>query len=184
MIRTSNGSFALKAAIALAAFLGWSPAFAKPAVTVRPIANPPGKIVYPRIVAGASVAVRQKVDKALAEAENADRGQRSDCLAATRQAGEAPDSHSFEETIKASYVSARYLSIDVRQSYFCATAYPTDDAGNPLSFDLVTGAALDWNQLFKPGFVPHDGETEPSTLTRLYQARYAASGLLPVVSAL
>jgi hypothetical protein len=175
MIRKSILLFHLRMALALALFFAGAPAIAGGGVTVKPLQNPPGEIAYPRIVAGTSEAVRRQVNKALAEREKADRDQRRDCLAAIRQAGQKPDADSFNETIEASYVSARYLSIDVRRSYFCATAYPTNDDEDPLTFDLETGKALNWNKVFKPGFLPQEGEAKPSALTRLYRARYAAS---------
>ena len=175
MIRKSTLLLHVKAVLALALLLGGAPAIAGPGVTVKPLQNPPGEIAYPRIVAGTSEAVRRQVNKALAEREKADRDQRRDCLAAIRQAGQKPDVDSFNETIEASYVSARYLSIDVRRSYFCATAYPTAGAGDPLTFDLETGKALDWKKVFRPGFLPQEGGAKPSALTRLYRARYAAS---------
>ena len=162
-------------AVLFALLLGCAQAIAGSAVTAKPLRSPPGKIVYPRLVAGASAEVRRKVNLVLAGREEADRQQRLACLAQARRAGLSPDRHSFEETIAASYVSEHYLSVDVRQSYFCATAYPTDDAADPLTIDLATGTALDWQPLFKPGFLPRDGESGPSALTRLYQQRYAAS---------
>lgn len=174
MFRRLNRSLSLKVLFAL--LLGCAPAFAGSTVTVKPLRSPPGKIVYPRLVAGASAQVRRQVNKVLASREKADRQQRLDCLAAIRQAGQSPDRHSFEETVAASYVSERYLSVDVRQSYFCATAYPTEDAADPLTIDLANGTEIDWKRVFKPDFLPRDGETAPSALTRLYQMRYAASG--------
>jgi hypothetical protein len=162
--------------VLLALLLGCAQAFAGSAVSVKPLRSPLGKIVYPRLVAGASAEVRREVNKVLASREEADRQQRLDCLDAVRQAGRSPDRGSFKETIAASYVSPRYLSVDVRQSYFCATAYPTEDAADPLTIDLATGKALDWKGLFKPNFLPRKGEAGPSALTRLYRMRYAASG--------
>jgi hypothetical protein len=162
--------------VLFALLLGCAPAFAGSGVTVKPLRSPPGKIVYPRLVAGASAKVRREVNKILAGREKADRQQRLDCLASVRQAGQSPDRHSFEEMIRASYVSTRYFSVDVRQSYFCATANPTEDAAAPLTIDLVNGKALDWKGLFKPNFLPREGEAGPSALTRLYRMRYAASG--------
>jgi hypothetical protein len=162
--------------VLFALLLGCAQAFAGSAVTVKPLRSPPGEIVYPRLVAGASAEVRREVNKVLASREKADRQQRLDCLDAVRQAGQTPVLDSFEETVTASYVSARYLSVDVRQSYFCATAYPTDDAADPLTIDLANGKALDWNGLFKPDFLPRERAAGPSALTRLYQMRYAVSG--------
>jgi hypothetical protein len=167
-------SLCLKMVFAL--LIGCAPAFAGSTVTVKPLRSPPGKIVYPRLIAGAGAKVRREVNKTLAGREEADRQQRLDCLDAIRQAGQTPVRDSFKETITASYVSARYLSVDVRQSYFCATAYPTDDAADPLTIDLADGKALDWKGLFKPNFLPLKGEAGPSALSRLYQMRYAASG--------
>lgn len=159
-----------------AMLLGCAPAFAGSAVTVKPLRNPPGEIVYPRLVAGPSAQMRREINRVLASREKADRQQRLDCLDAVRQAGQSPDHDNFEETITVSYVSARYLSVDVRQSYFCATPYPTEDAADPLTIDLANGKALDWKGLFKPGFLPREGEAGKSALSRLYQMRYAASG--------
>ena len=165
--------FHLNAAFFL--LLGCLPAFAGPAVTVKPIHNPPGEIAYPRLVAGGSTTLRRRANEALSQREGDDRQQRLDCLAAIREAGQQPSRDSFDETITATYVSTHYLSVDVRQSYFCATAYPTEGAANPLTIDLATGNELDWKTLFKSHFLPRDEETEPSALSQLYQTRYAAS---------
>lgn len=174
MFEKLNRSPSLKMTFAM--LLGCAPAFAGSAVTVKPLHNPPGEIVYPRLIAGANAKPHRAVNRILADREKADRQQRLDCLAEVRQAGQAPDRDSFEETITASYVSARYLSVDVRQNYFCATAYPTEDAADPLTIDLANGKALDWQGLFKPNFLPRKGEAGPSALTHLYQMRYATSG--------
>lgn len=171
MIANSRRVLPLAAAAAL--LFGAAAATAAP-LTVRPMRSPAGKIVYPRIVTGTSAAVRRAVNQLLARQEKADRGQRAECLDQIRAARQKPEADSFSETIAVTYLSARYLSIDVRQSYFCATAYPTTDAPSPVTLDLEDGKALDWNAVFKAGFLPRDGATASATLVKLYRARYVA----------
>jgi hypothetical protein len=170
----SRAKHPLAYAFAAVLLLGAAPALAGSAVLVKPLHSPPGKIVFPRIVAGPPAAVRQTVNRALAAQEKADRAQRADCVQQIREAGQKPEPDSFRESVAVTYVSARYLSLDVRQSYFCATAYPTNDAPTPLTFDLGTGRPLDWNAVFKPGFLPSEGAMASAALVKLYRARYAA----------
>jgi hypothetical protein len=61
-------------------------------------------------------------------------------------------------------------------SYYCAGAYPTNGAEAPVSFDLSTGAAIDWSTQFKPGFLSVESTADnppPSMLTKIYRARYS-----------
>jgi hypothetical protein len=176
-VKAMMGRAKWAAAVVLAAAFpcAGGPAFAAPgAVLVKPLHSPPGKIVYPRLVAGVSVGVKRAVNRALAAQEKADRNQQADCLDQIRTAGQKPEADSFSETVAVAYVSARYLSLDVRQSYFCATAYPTAGAPSPFTLDLTTGKPLDWNAVFKPGFLPRDGAIVSSTVIKLYRARFAA----------
>jgi hypothetical protein len=161
-------------ATVVALLLAAAPAAAASAVVVRPLHSPAGKIVYPRIVAGVSAAVRRTANQVLASQEENDRDQRADCIEQIRTAGDKPEADSFTETVAVTYVSARYLSLDVRQSYFCATAYPTDGAPNPLTIDLADGKALDLKTLFRPGFLPREGAMASARVIKLYRAHYAA----------
>jgi hypothetical protein len=168
----------LLAAVAAALLLG-TPAMAAPAIVVAPLASPAGRIDYPRVTRFANAAVRKRVNATLAAREAAVRSQRADCLAMVRKAGQTPTADSFRAKIAAHYVSGRYLSIEAHLSYFCATAYPTNDAAEPLTFDLSTGAEVDWSKLFKPGFLPSSDAQPASGLSKLYQAHYARARLDP-----
>jgi hypothetical protein len=87
-----------------------------------------------------------------------------------------PDAESYLVAIDVTYVSARYISVQIRRSSYCGGAYPNNGVADPLTIDLSTGAAVDWKAIFKPGFLPTDNNTVPSALADMYRARYAKSG--------
>jgi hypothetical protein len=134
-----------------------------------------GKPVYPRLIAFSNPAIMAKVNAALAKQEADDRDTRSDCIKSVLEAKQNPSATAYETDISVSYISPRYLSVNVVSSYDCAGAYPTNGAETPLTFDLTTGEPVDWKALFKPGFLPsEDGEdaAHPSGLAKIYKARY------------
>ncbi len=144
-------------------------------IVVAPMRNKMGRIDYPRLRRFPDARVVKRVNEALAQREAADRSQRSDCIAMLREQGQKPDKDSFAERIDVRYLSPRYLSIEVHLSYFCGTAYPTNDDAAPITFDLKTGTEVDCGRLFKAGFLPSPGDADAGTsqLGKLYQARYA-----------
>ncbi len=154
---------------------GWSAAHAAPAVTAAPMHSAGQNPVYPRLVKFPDAKVLAKVNALLAAQEKADRSALADCLSQLKDAGEKPDADSYSTQITVSYLSRRYLSVNVVTSYDCGGPYPTSGAEAPMTFDLVSGSAIDWSKMFKPGFFPPDNADEgapPSALTNLYRARY------------
>jgi hypothetical protein len=134
-----------------------------------------GKPVYPRLTAFPNPQIMAKVNAALAKQEADDQDTRSDCIKSVLEAKQKPTAETYETDISITYLSARYLSVNVVSSYDCAGAYPTNGAESPLTFDLATGAPVDWKRMFKPGFLPPDDgddSAHPSGLARIYKARY------------
>jgi uncharacterized protein len=130
---------------------------------------------YPRLATYSNAAAMGRVNALLAAQEKTDRAAKADCYAQLKEQKQKPDADSYAETIGASYESPRYLSVNVTASYWCGGPYPTNGAEAPLTFDLTSGAALDWSTAFKAGFLPSpnaDDNAPPSALTKLYRERY------------
>jgi hypothetical protein len=169
--KTTNGLLALVAA----SLFGRSAAQATPAVTAAPMHSSGQNPVYPRLTKFPDANIMAKVNALLAAQEKADRSARADCLSQLKDAGEKSDADSYSAHIAVTYLSLHYLSVNVVTSYDCGGPYPTNGAEAPMTFDLVTGSAIDWSKIFKPGFLPPDNADEtvpPSALTKLYRARY------------
>jgi hypothetical protein len=167
----------MKSILALVAvsLFGWNAAAAAPTVTAAPMHSSGQTPVYPRLTNFPDAKVMAKVNALLAAQEKTDRSARADCLSQLKDAGGKPDADSYSTQITVSYLSRRYLSVNVVTSYDCGGPYPTNGAEMPMTFDLVTGSAIDWSKIFKPGFLPPDNADEtapPSALTKLYRARY------------
>jgi hypothetical protein len=144
-------------------------------VAASPMHTEGGKPVYPRLIAFSNPAIMATVNAALAKQEADDRDTRSDCIKSVLEAKQKPGASTYETDISVSYISPRYLSVNVVSSYDCAGAYPTNGAQTPLTFDLTTGEPVDWKTLFKPGFLPSDDGDDaahPSGLAKIYKARY------------
>src|ERR1700733_7873562 len=155
--------------------LGWNPACAAAQVAAAPMHSSGQTPIYPRLTKYPDAKIMAKVNAALAAQEKADRSARADCLSQLKDAGEKPDADSYSTEITITYLSLRFLSVNVVTGYDCGGPYPTSGAEAPMTFDLATGSAIDWSKLFKPGFLPPDtadGTAPPSALTKLYRARY------------
>jgi hypothetical protein len=147
-------------------------------IAAAPMHSKGGKPIYPRLTAFPSPAIMAKVNAALAKQEADDRDSRSDCIKSVLEANDKPDADTYQTDISVTYLSSRYLSVNVVSSYYCGGPYPTAGAEAPLTFDLTTGEPVDWKTIFKPGFLPpDDGEdsAHPSGLAKIYKARYRKS---------
>lgn len=166
----------LGAMLLAAPLVAFAAAPAAPGVAAAPLHTNGAKATYPRLTKFPDAKIMAKVNAALATQETADRQAYVDCLAQLKEMKMKPDADTYNEDITVRYLSARFLSIEVVTSYYCAGAYPTNGAETPLSFDLGNGTAIDWATQFKPGFLSVESTAEvppPSTLTKLYRARYS-----------
>lgn len=169
---------ALGALLAAVPFASQAAAPAAPAVAAAPLHTSGAKATYPRLTKFPNATVMQGVNAALAAREQTDRDSYKDCLAQLKEMKMKPDKDTYNEDITVRYLSAGFLSIQVVSSYYCAGAYPTNDAQMPVSFNLSNGAPIDWSEQFKPGFLSVESTADmppPSMLTKIYRARYAKS---------
>ncbi len=150
-----------------------APALAQ--IAAAPLHSEGRVLAYPRLTQFPDAAVKAKVNDALAAQEKTDRDSRNDCFSQLRQAGQKATPDSYHAGIRLAYLSQRYLSVEVHTGYDCGGAYPTNDDSAPVSFDLKTGAALDWDSLFKPGFITA-AEGKKAGVWALYQKRYGKTG--------
>ncbi len=160
--------------VAAASLASAAPASA-PVVAAAPMHAQGTKPAYPRLTKFPDAKVMAKVNLALENLEKDDREAYADCLSQLKDDKQKPTADSWGESVAVRYLSARYLSVEIVTSYDCGGPYPTSGAESPVTYDLTTGAALDWTTAFKPGFLAplSDAQTAPpSALTKLYRARY------------
>ena len=111
-----------------------------------------------------------KVNAQLAAQEKEDRASRRDCRA---EPDKGRPRGTWATRTRVAYLSPRFLSVQAVSDYDCGGPYPNDGVTTPLTYDLTTGAAVDWPKLFKPGFITSVGDEEKAPpLARLYGARY------------
>lgn len=155
------------------------PLVANPTVvpTVTPMHVKASVVHMPRL-SGLPTAVQNKINAALAAREKQAREDRQGCVDLVTDAGQSARNVVFQMTIDATYVSARYVSFDIHNDYDCAGAYPTNDAPDPMTFDLTTGEAVDWAKVFKAGALPSDNGDPDAVpgLIAAYQKRYPREG--------
>jgi hypothetical protein len=121
---------------------------------------------YPRLVAFPDATVRAKVNALLVGAEAHDRKDRSDCLSDLRNS-KLQDPEPYNVSIDVTYVTSRYISMQIRRSYNCGGPYPNNGVPDPRTIDLATATDVNWKRIFKPGFLEGDGQ-----LAALYRKRY------------
>lgn len=172
----SPGRFAVMLGALLAAAFtvcGATAALGQPvAVAAAPMRTPGPNPTYPRLTALADGRVMARVNARLAAKEKEDRAMRRDCRSS---AGPGRPRGDWATRTEVTYLSPRFLSVEVVSDYDCGGPYPNDGIETPVTFDLATGAEVVWAKLFKPGFLPVADAAEgaaPSRLTRLYRARY------------
>jgi hypothetical protein len=161
-------------ALAALPFFAFAAAPSMPAISAAPMHSQGTKPAYPRLKFP-DAKIMAKVNAQLATAEKDNVSAYADCLSQLQEMKMKPDKDTYAQSVDVRYLSSRALSVEVVTSYFCATAYPTNGSETPLTYDLSTGAQIDWTTMFKPGFVAPLSDAEgapPSTLTKLYRARY------------
>ena len=121
---------------------------------------------YPRLVTFPDATVRAKVNALLAKAEAQDRKDRDDCLSDLRN-GKVQDPEPYDVRVDVTYVTPRYISMQVRRSYNCGGPYPNNGVPDPRTIDLSIAADVNWQKIFKPGFLENDGR-----FAALYRKRY------------
>ena len=120
---------------------------------------------WPRLTQFPDAAVMTRVNDAIAAKEKQNHAGYQECLGDLRAAGEKPDDDTWSVSVKVGYLSQHYFSLEVTSSNYCGGAYPNNGIEMPVTFDLATGREIDWNAVFKPGFLP-------AGLTKLYRASY------------
>jgi hypothetical protein len=125
---------------------------------------------YPRLTKLADAAVMERVNQQLAAREADDRSLAADCREQLRAAKQKPSKNSFTQTTEVTFLSPRFLTLTVQQSYTCGGPYPTNAALDAVTYDLTTGAAVTWESMFERGFLPAAGITP--ALGALYRKKY------------
>jgi len=136
------------------------------AVNVEPMHLDGSVPRYPRLVAFPDATARAKVNALLAKAEAKDRNDRNDCLSDLRRS-RVQDPESYDVRVDVTYVTSRYISMQVRRSYYCGGPYPNNGVPDPRTIDLSTATDVNWQRIFKSGFLESDGQ-----LAGLYRKRY------------
>lgn len=165
--------------IAAAFAVGWCTAALSAAPTdvrVAPMQSRGSQVNYPRLVAFPDAALRKRVNDLLAARETEQRQSKTACHNTFRDTHQKAGKQEYSLAIAVTYVSKRYLSMDVRQSEYCGGSDHEEDVPDPLTIDLTKGASVDWRTIFKPGAMPDpqaNANVEPGLLA-LYRAHYGA----------
>jgi hypothetical protein len=136
------------------------------------------QVRYPRLVTFPNAEIQKRVNALLADREAERQRNRIQCLNTLRDAKRKIGKQAFTVAVTVSYLSPRYLSLDIRQSDYCGGPYPDVDVPDPLTLDLTKAAPLDWKAVFKPGSLP-EAQGNPDVvqpLLALYRAHYAKDG--------
>ena len=169
-----------KGALAVAGSTSAAPPAATGAPAVTPMHVKAPSLAFPRLSGLPNNAVQNKINAALAARETKARQDRKECIDEMRGSGPPGVPGDFHIVLDVTYVSARYVSLDIHNTYDCGGAYPTDDAPDPVTYDLTTGEEVKWANVFKPGFLLDDADIgsadATSRLFEMYAARYAKEG--------
>jgi hypothetical protein len=146
-------------------------------VRVSPMHTKGSQVKYPRLVAYPDAAVRKKVNDLLAVRENERQQSKTACHNTFRDTHQKMGKAEYKLAIDVTYLSKRYLSMDVRQSESCGGQDRSENVPDPLTIDLAKGAEVDWKTVFKPGALPDpqgSANVEPPLLS-VYRAHYGAA---------
>ncbi len=138
-------------------------------VTAAPMESSTPALQYPHLRGLSDATVQQKVNAQLADQEKSDLETRADCLKQNKLP--ANDRKEAMETIRVTYLSARFLSLLVRSTDYNCGAYPNIGVPVPMTLDLKTGDAVDWSSLFRTDFLTSTGRSRFQA-TRLYLSHY------------
>jgi hypothetical protein len=141
-------------------------------ITVAPMHTAGAVPRYPRVMSFPDAAMRAKVNAVLAKAEAEDTKDRAECLASLH-ASHLDDPQAYNVRIDVTYVTTRYLSLQIRRSYNCGGPYPNNGVADPRTIDLSTAQDVNWQWMFKPGFLDAPGGGD-GRLAALYRKRYPA----------
>ncbi|HEY8698423.1 MAG TPA: hypothetical protein VIM02_12475 [Rhizomicrobium sp.] len=144
------------------------------AVKVAPMHTDGSVPRYPRLTVFPDSAIRAKVNALLAQTETEARSDRDDCLANLREHHRS-ESGPYDVRIDVAYVTPRYISMQVRRSDNCGRSYPNNGVPSPLTIDLSTAQEVNWQWVFKQGFLYSPGGSQnDGRLAALYRQRYAS----------
>jgi hypothetical protein len=95
---------------------------------------------FPRLVAGADLAIIKRINKLLARGDGRVRNAARDCLRMGRKRAD------WSRKVSVTMQGPRYVSFVASDDYYCGGAYP-DTSTVALVFDLNTGGLVDWAKL-------------------------------------
>ncbi|MBV9541074.1 MAG: hypothetical protein JO167_07380 [Alphaproteobacteria bacterium] len=159
------------AIITATALLLSSAALAAPNIARHAEGGTNGKpINLPRLKGVPDAKVMAKVNAALADMEKEARDGLKSCVDQLKEQKMKPTGDSFFYSFDVTYLSDHYMSVTGTSEYDCGGAHPDTDF-KFVTYDLTTGAALNWDKEFKAGFTD-GGDTNMSPFNKLYIARY------------
>lgn len=145
------------------------------AVSVAPMKASGEHVTFPRLTAFPDPAIQARVNAILTKKQAEEHANQRDCLKQVRDAHKDQTFYEWSTDIEVTYLSARFLSLQINSGWFCANAHP-NSSHEPITIDLRTGTLVDWTRMLKPGVLntiekpaPHNGR-----LAAVYLARYIA----------
>ncbi|HEX2944173.1 MAG TPA: hypothetical protein VHO91_24165 [Rhodopila sp.] len=131
-----------------------------------------GFAAFPRLLAPTG-AQAQRINKALAEADDRGRSAAMECRASGKEAQADPKDISWTRTVSVAMRGPRYLSVVAADDWFCGGAYPSTDSF-ALAYDMQTGSPLNWERLLPKALVQSAALDNAGDGTRLGVVRSPA----------
>ena len=142
----------------------------KPGIAAAPMTYEGINPTWPRLTSFPDAKVKAAVNAILATKEKDARKEKAECYGMLREMKQKPDDDSYYTDLSVTYLSQRYMTVMVRTSSYCGGAYPNNGIPSPITIDLTNGRRLDWQSVFKTGFL--STETSPGAIIKFYRMRY------------
>lgn len=152
-------------------------ACAQSPISASPMHSSTPHLQFPHVTGLTDSSTQQAVNSILADREREDIDVLNGCRRGkVGRRGSDGDS----ETVRVTYLSHSFLSLDVRLTVWQCAPYHQLAIPHPLTINLRTGEEADWEKFFLPGFLPvrdFSVDAKPridtaSRLTALYLSRY------------
>jgi len=132
-------------------------------------------VTFPRLTAFPDPAVQARVNAILTKKEAEEHAEQRDCLQQVRDAHKDKSFYDWSTDIETTYLSRRFLSIQVNSMWYCAGPHPNSGRA-PITIDLRTGTLIDWTKMFRPGVLNTVDKPMPNKgrLAAIYLAQYIA----------
>ncbi|HKU55388.1 MAG TPA: hypothetical protein VJP60_08475 [Rhizomicrobium sp.] len=138
-------------------------------IVVSPLKSSGEIVHYPRLTRFPDAQIQKRVNDLLATRDKEESVSHAWCETNLREAHQKKDKDFYFTSIEVTHISRRFLSFAITGEYYCGGAHPDHGPREPLTIDLSSGKAVDWDKEFRPGFLGENGR-----LATIYHKRYPA----------